>query len=143
MRWGRLSLWVFATLCLAILASPAPADNWPRFRGPNGSGIAGDKDVPVTFGTSENLIWKVPIPGVGNGSPIVWGKHIFVQSASKNGKDRTLYCLGAAYTIAPQKVEQFLEANWPLISSLITDHGPWEGDNVTRREAIRFQTSEP
>lgn len=53
----------------------------------------------------------------------------------------SLYCLGAAYTIAPEKVERFLEANWSLVSTLLTDHGPWEGYNVTRREPIRFQTS--
>ena len=53
----------------------------------------------------------------------------------------SLYCLGVAYTIAPAKVEAFLAANWPVVSGLFTDHGPWEGYNVTRREAIRFQTT--
>jgi hypothetical protein len=53
----------------------------------------------------------------------------------------SLYCLGVAYTIAPGKVERFLEANWPIVSTLLTDHGPWEGYNVRRHEAIRFQTS--
>jgi hypothetical protein len=53
----------------------------------------------------------------------------------------SLYCLGVAHAIAPEKVERFLAANWPTISTLLTDHGPWEGYNVTRREPIRFQTS--
>jgi hypothetical protein len=53
----------------------------------------------------------------------------------------SLYSLGVAYTIDPETVERFLAANWPAISSLLTDHGPWEGYNVTRREAIRFQTT--
>jgi len=53
----------------------------------------------------------------------------------------SLYTLGAAYTVAPEKVEAFLAANWTIVSSLLTDHGPWEGFNTTRREPIRFQTS--
>ena len=53
----------------------------------------------------------------------------------------SLYSLGAAYSIAPEQVEQFLAANWTLVSQLLTDHGPWEGYNVTRHEVIPFQTS--
>jgi hypothetical protein len=53
----------------------------------------------------------------------------------------SLYTLGVAYTIAPDKMERFLAANWPVISKLFTDHGPWEGYNVTKQELIRFQTS--
>jgi hypothetical protein len=53
----------------------------------------------------------------------------------------SLYTLGVAYTIAPDKVERFLADNWPVVSKLLTDHGPWEGFNVTRQEVIRFQTA--
>ncbi len=53
----------------------------------------------------------------------------------------SLYTLGVAYSIDPEAVERYLAANWPTISSLFTDHGPWEGYNVTRCEAIRFQTT--
>ncbi len=53
----------------------------------------------------------------------------------------SLYTLGVAYTIAPEKVERFLGANWPVLATLLTDHGPWEGFNGTKREAIRFQTT--
>lgn len=73
----------------------AHADNWERFRGPNGSGIANDKNVPVEFGESKNLRWKSPVPGTGNSSPIVWGDRVFLQSASTDGASRTLYCYDA------------------------------------------------
>lgn len=53
----------------------------------------------------------------------------------------SLYSLGPAYTINPEAVEQFLAANWATISKLFTDHGPWEGYNVTRKEPVRFQTA--
>jgi hypothetical protein len=53
----------------------------------------------------------------------------------------SLYTLGTAYAVAPEKVERFLAENWPVVSGLLTDHGPWEGFDTTQREAIRFQTS--
>ena len=53
----------------------------------------------------------------------------------------SLYTLGAAYSVAPDKIERFLAANWPVVSKLLTDHGPWEGYNVTRQEVIQFQTT--
>ncbi len=53
----------------------------------------------------------------------------------------SLYTLGTAYAVAPEKVEQFLATNWAAVSSLLTEHGPWEGFNTAKNEVIRFQTS--
>jgi outer membrane protein assembly factor BamB len=83
------------TAVLGCLCSTALAGNWPRFRGPNGAGVADDKHVPVRFGPTENLVWKTALPGLGNSSPVVWGDRIFLQTASADGKERKLVCLGA------------------------------------------------
>src|SRR5262245_38170701 len=69
---------------------PAAADPWPRFRGPNGSGVAHDKDVPAQWGP-DNVLWKTALPGLGNSSPVVWGKRLFLQSATKT--ERLLLCV--------------------------------------------------
>ena len=53
----------------------------------------------------------------------------------------SLYTLGVAYALAPDKLESFFALNWPKINPLLSDHGPWEGFNVTRNEAIPFQTT--
>ena len=53
----------------------------------------------------------------------------------------SLYTLGAASQIAPDKVEHFLETNWPAISRLFTKHGPWEGFDTESRTAIKYQTT--
>ena len=53
----------------------------------------------------------------------------------------SLYTLGAAYVIAPAKIEKFLADNWPIISKLLTDHGPWEGYNISSNQVIKFQTT--
>lgn len=53
----------------------------------------------------------------------------------------SLYSLGVAYSVRPAEVESFLGSNWPILSTLLTDHGPWEGYNVTTKDAIRLQTT--
>jgi outer membrane protein assembly factor BamB len=71
----------------------AGAENWERFRGPNGLGVAADKDIPVRFNDTENVLWKLPLPGLGNSSPVIWGKHLFLQTASPDGAQRLLQCI--------------------------------------------------
>ncbi len=85
-------------VCLIALAgvfflnAAAQADNWDRFRGPNGTGIAPDKNIPLKFSGTENVLWKAKIAGDGNSSPIVWGNRVFLQTASLDGSDRSLLC---------------------------------------------------
>lgn len=79
--------------CLGLAAASTCADNWPRFRGPNGLGVAGDKDVPVKF-SNNTVLWKVAIPGKGNSSPVVWDNRVFIHTASDG--ERMLLCLDAA-----------------------------------------------
>src|SRR5262245_61418950 len=71
------------------------AGDWPRFRGPNGTGAVDDKDVPLRWSATEGVVWKTPLPGLGNSSPIIWGDRIFVQSAAEDGRERWLICLNA------------------------------------------------
>jgi outer membrane protein assembly factor BamB len=58
-----------------------------RFRGPNGSGVTADT-APVKWSPSENLNWKVTLPGPGVSSPIVVGDRVFVTCYSGYGVDR-------------------------------------------------------
>jgi outer membrane protein assembly factor BamB len=73
----------------------ASAGSWDRFRGPNGTGVAADKDVPVRWTAEDGVLWRVPVPGVGHSSPVVWGDRLFLQSAPADGKERWLLCLDA------------------------------------------------
>lgn len=87
----RFLLGLFAALLLNTtfaLADNAETD-WRRFRGPNGTGIAGEgANPPITFGTDENLKWKIELPGAGVSCPIVVGDRVFVTSYSGYGVDR-------------------------------------------------------
>ena len=73
----------------------ANAQTWARFRGPNGSGIADGQNIPVEFSAKSGVLWKTPIPGAGNSSPVVGNQHLFLLSASKDGKQRMFVCLDA------------------------------------------------
>src|SRR3954447_9109760 len=92
--FGRLSR--LAAVVLTIAWSVAPAADWVRFRGPNGTGVAADTTIPVQFKEGDGILWKVAIPGAGNSSPVVSKGKLFLQSASKDGKQRTFLCLDAA-----------------------------------------------
>lgn len=74
-----------AMIATVFAMSPASAD-WPRFRGPNGSGIS-DSTAPTEFGENKNLKWKVELPGPGVSSPIVVGDKVFVTSYTGYGGD--------------------------------------------------------
>ncbi|MCH2375156.1 MAG: serine/threonine protein kinase, partial [Planctomycetes bacterium] len=42
-------------------------ENWPRFRGPDGSGISDEKGVPLHW-DEEDFVWKTELPGIGQSS---------------------------------------------------------------------------
>ncbi|MSU49697.1 MAG: hypothetical protein EXS37_11535 [Opitutus sp.] len=84
-----------AFLALALtLALCARADNWPRFRGTNGSGLA-PGDLPGHL-TEANRKWSVPLPGVGHGSPVVWADRVFVLCGDSATGNRIPTCVNAS-----------------------------------------------
>ncbi len=80
-------------LLLATLA--VYAANWAGWRG-DGSGISPEQHLPVSWNATENVVWKIALPGEGNSSPIVWGNRVFVTLATAGGKQRSVLCLDAA-----------------------------------------------
>jgi outer membrane protein assembly factor BamB len=85
-----------AAALVLLVVTAGSADNWPRFRGPNGTGVAADRDVPVSWSQGSGVLWKIPLPGLGNSSPVVWGDRLFVQTAPPGGKERQLVCVSAS-----------------------------------------------
>jgi len=98
MRKNLIGCGTLLALCWALSADfDASAANWSRFRGPNGDGTASDSGIPVEWSEQGGgILWKAPIPGAGNSSPIVWGDKIFLESAAPDGKERMLLCLSTA-----------------------------------------------
>lgn len=95
MHKPRLALLGFVVLAGLLAQAPAAqADNWPRFRGPNGTGIATNQNIPVQWG-KEHFHWQIALPGTGNSSPVIWDDYMFLQTASKDAAQRSLLCLDA------------------------------------------------
>ncbi len=74
----------------------AGSNNWPRFRGPLGSGISAFDDVPTQWdvASGNGIAWKVPVPAEGNSSPIVWNDRIFLTGAT--AEKRQVFCFATA-----------------------------------------------
>lgn len=75
-----------ASISLAILFASlfaAVAEDWPRFRGPQGSGLSQAARIPVEFGPEKNLSWKVDV-APGHSSPVVCGNQLYLTSFDKD-----------------------------------------------------------
>lgn len=70
----------FTALWSLVLPLAVAAD-WPQWRGPEGTGVAPDADPPVRWSETENVRWKVAVPGRGHAAPIVWGDRVYVLTA--------------------------------------------------------------
>jgi outer membrane protein assembly factor BamB len=68
-----------------FLGPGASAEQWPHWRGPTGNGVAPGANPPLEFGPDKNLKWKVPIPGDGSSSPVLWDNQVFVTTAVPSG----------------------------------------------------------
>lgn len=86
--------WFFFPILAAVTASFVQAQEWPRFRGPNGAGVVESADLPATWGESDYL-WKADLPGIGHGSPVVAGDRIFVLCANPETSERIPVCVDA------------------------------------------------
>src|SRR5262245_27324664 len=72
---------------VAMVVPPGDAGRyWPRWRGPSGQGLAVGTGYPDRWSDTENVLWKVQVPGRGHSSPIVWADRIFLTTAYGDGR---------------------------------------------------------
>ncbi len=75
------------------------AHDWPEFRGPTGQGHSPAKDVPLRWSATENVAWKIPIPGSGWSSPVLVGGRLYLTTAKTKegvkGLELCVLCLDA------------------------------------------------
>ncbi len=84
--------WVFLTSLL--LVSSAHAQEWTRFRGPNGTGLS-NASIPAKW-ADKDFLWKLDLPGTGHSSPVLWGDKLFITCCDEDTATRKLLCLDAA-----------------------------------------------
>ena len=69
-------------LCTVVGMNTVAADDWARFRGNNGNGLPAksDQKIPTSWSDSENLVWKVELPGIGASSPVLYKNRLYVTA---------------------------------------------------------------
>src|SRR6186713_2936123 len=88
----KLRLMATAALLTLLSAGLFAADNWSRFRGPNGTGVSNATNLPVEFGPDKNVKWKTPLPP-GHSSPVFTNTHIFLTAHSPEKDSYKLYVM--------------------------------------------------
>ena len=105
------------TLVLVIDAT-AFAQDWPSFRGPQGSGVATAATPPSTWNvtTSANVAWRIPIAGLGHSSPIVWGDRIYLTTAVSNSAASRSLTLGDSDQAGIDPAKDMVPHRWEVIA---------------------------
>ncbi|MEL6108021.1 MAG: PQQ-binding-like beta-propeller repeat protein [Planctomycetota bacterium] len=78
---------VLLASCFCVAQTPPEvAVNWGHWRGPEANGVSRTATPPLEWSEDKNVVWKVPIEGQGNATPIVWGNQVFLLTAINTGK---------------------------------------------------------
>ena len=102
------------------------AQEWTRFRGPNGTGISLAKGIPSKF-TLADANWRVALKGEGHSSPVLWGDRVFVTGSDARKESFIVQCLNVADGLEvwsmtrPQKPYRIHKFNHLASSSPATD----------------------
>ena len=64
-----------------VRATADASKNWPQWRGPLANGVSPHANPPIHWSETNNVRWKIPIPGKGHSSPIVFGDSVYVLTA--------------------------------------------------------------
>jgi outer membrane protein assembly factor BamB len=82
-------------LAFLVLTLPVTrgAENWPQFRGPDGTGHSDARGLPLQWSETRNVVWKTAIHDRGWSSPVIYGKQIWLTSASKDGRELYVICV--------------------------------------------------
>lgn len=123
------------TLVISLTLTAHADDNWPQFRGPQGTGVSDRDDLPDRWSATENVEWKAEVAGRGWSSPIVWGNRIFLTTAVSAGKTpeakKGLYFKGEQHE--PPESEHF----WKVVCLDLASGKPfwertaWQGKPAT------------
>lgn len=112
---SKLNLHSNAGTAFAVLALHAcgeipvkvAVEDWSQFRGPDGQGHSDARGLPLTWSETENVVWKVAIPGLGWSSPVVWEEQLWLTTAIEDGRSLRALCVERATGKLLHDVEVF------------------------------------
>jgi len=123
-----LMMAVPAFIFLSCHTQNTDTNNWPRFRGINGSGVAyPGEDPPIDLTSPGNILWKIQLIS-GASSPCIWGDEIFISGYDKENKQLQVICLDRLTgqqiwfrTVPAKKIERFHSVGSPADATPVTD----------------------
>ena len=146
MRRFQIAAAVTAGLLAGLPAPPAEAQNagassvrmipvegeatryWSRWRGPSGQGLVEGTGYPDRWSETDNVVWRTPVPGSGNSSPIVWGDRIFLTTGRTGGRRLSVLAFRRSdgellweTDVAPGGREYVHPKNGPAAATPVTD----------------------
>lgn len=89
---GMRSVLSVLIISLVLHWLECPAQEWTRFRGPNGSGISPVKNFPLKW-TADDYNWQIDLPVKGSSSPVLWGKRLFLMGDDAAKRQRSVLCV--------------------------------------------------
>lgn len=92
---GSVLAYLLGCLLAGGTAAPASAEDWPQWRGPQGTGVSGERNVPILWNAEQNLAWQTELPGWGASTPVVSGDSVFLTAQTADGRLLVL-CVDAA-----------------------------------------------
>ena len=104
------------------MIGPLGAADWPQFRGPGGMGT-GEGKIPATWSDTENILWRVPLPGVGASSPIVIGRKVFLTASEGGADDVRRHVLCFDLTDGKPLWDKTVTSELPEQGKIREDHG--------------------
>ena len=84
---------LFVTLTLFITPPAIAGENWPEFRGTPGNGHSDATGVALKWSEQNHVTWKTALHGRGWSSPVIWGRHIWMTTATLDGKKMYAICI--------------------------------------------------
>lgn len=84
----------FTILIVGSTFTTVHAENWDRFRGPNGAGQSDAAGIPTEW-KADNFLWRRPLPGIGHSSPVIWGERLFIMSGDVATGEQILSAIDA------------------------------------------------
>ena len=114
--------------CVLALGCAACADDWPGWRGPDGTGISKETVLPLHWGTNQNVRWRTPLPDHGISTPVIWGNRVFITQAIEKENRRCVLCFDRhdgkllwQSGVTPTEKEATSQENPPCSSTPVLD----------------------
>jgi outer membrane protein assembly factor BamB len=111
----------------------ADAENWSRFRGPNGTGVSSATNLPVEFGPESHVKWKTPLPP-GHSSPVFTNTHIFLTAHSPEKDSYKLFVIALDRKTGKElwrhEVSRRLKGRLELVNGPASPSPVTDGNNV-------------